>query len=102
MRQWVQQNHTDTERLTQMINDLQKFASPALALLSVAVSEAAQLAHTLILPQRNTIAFARRRLQKKTAPPSFLEKAYTSSSRPKTDTTYAYVSIFSATLKKSR
>ena len=43
VRQWVQQNHTDTERLTQMINDLQKSASPDFAMLSVAVSEAAQL-----------------------------------------------------------
>ena len=43
MRQWVQQNHTDTERLSQMINDLQKSASPDFAMLSVAVSEAAQL-----------------------------------------------------------
>ena len=43
VRQWVQQNHSDTERLTQMINDLQKSTSPDFAMLSVAVSEAAQL-----------------------------------------------------------
>ncbi len=43
VRQWVQQNLTDTARLSQMINDLQKSASPDFAMLSVAVSEAAQL-----------------------------------------------------------
>ena len=43
VRQWVQQHQTETGRLTQMIHDLQKSASPDFAMLSVAVSEAGQL-----------------------------------------------------------
>ena len=43
VRQWVQQHQADTSRLTQMIGDLQKSNSPDFAMLSVAVSEAAQL-----------------------------------------------------------
>ena len=43
VRQWVHQHHGDTERLAQMIGDLQKSSSPDFAMLSVAVSEAAQL-----------------------------------------------------------
>ncbi len=43
VRQWVHQHHGDTERLAQMIGDLQKSSSPDFAMLSVVVSEAAQL-----------------------------------------------------------
>ena len=43
VRQWVHQHHGDIERLAQMIGDLQKSSNPDFAMLSVAVSEAAQL-----------------------------------------------------------
>ncbi len=43
VRQWVNQHHGDTARLAQMIDDLQKSSGPDFAMLSVAVSEAAQL-----------------------------------------------------------
>jgi NAD-specific glutamate dehydrogenase len=43
VRQWVHQHHGDAERLAQMIDDLQKSNSPDFAMLSVVVSEAAQL-----------------------------------------------------------
>jgi len=43
VRQWVQQHQAETSRLAQMIDDLQKSNSPDFAMLSVAVSEAAQL-----------------------------------------------------------
>ncbi|MBT5981934.1 MAG: hypothetical protein HOG65_11885, partial [Acidiferrobacteraceae bacterium] len=43
VRQWVATHRTDTERLAQMINDLQKSSNLDFAMLSVAVSEAGQI-----------------------------------------------------------
>jgi glutamate dehydrogenase len=43
VRQWVATHRADTERLAQMINDLQKSRNLDFAMLSVAVSEAGQI-----------------------------------------------------------
>ncbi len=43
VRQWVATHRADTERLAQMINDLQKSSNLDFAMLSVAVSEAGQI-----------------------------------------------------------
>jgi len=43
VRQWVATHRADTERLAQMINDLQKSSNLDFAMLSVAVSEVGQI-----------------------------------------------------------